>query len=407
MEHPRTCTARTTTSDPESGVAILISLFFLIVVGGLVSSGTLLMKASTDRAEVRFRRNAQADQFARSGLTEALSWIRRQTTQPVTAFEPKLDMTPAIAITDTEEPDVGLVREFAIGDDIHGRYEVWKQWDADPDPQRLAFRKQYQCTDLSKQRGHSAAGAVWQLRSLGYVFQRRDPTKAFNEAPNRVLAFVALECEAQRPVITLPTQAALSARKGGKVQVGKMGKIDGNGVAAIGQPSGSGIPSLLSGGVLFGSPTRFDASSYADSIKAVLGVTDSELRAMADVVVNDPSQFPDPIPEYAIVFCDCGPMTFSAKRSLNGTGLVFIRGDTDIVSGNNSVFNGLLYIEGSLVQRETSAISGAVVVTGGAQIEGSGTEAEIQHDSAVLESVTRNVGIYRWASALRPINSTE
>ena len=69
-------------SNPESGVAIILSLLFLIIAVGLVTSGAMLMKATQDRSEVSFRVEAQAAQFARSGLTEGLSWFRRQTAQP-------------------------------------------------------------------------------------------------------------------------------------------------------------------------------------------------------------------------------------------------------------------------------------------------------------------------------------
>ena len=34
--------------------------------------------------------HGQSVQFAKSGLIEALGWLRKQTSQPVTAFEPVL-----------------------------------------------------------------------------------------------------------------------------------------------------------------------------------------------------------------------------------------------------------------------------------------------------------------------------
>lgn len=391
--------------DPESGVAIIIALFFVIVVTGLVSSGTILMKSNTDRAEVRFRREMQADQFARSGLTESLSWLRRQTTQPVLSFEPQLNPVATIPIMDTEEPDIGLVREFQIANDIYGRYEVWKQWDADPDPVRLAYRQKYQCEDLSLERGYGAPGAVWLLRSVGYVFQKRDDTKAWNEAPNRILGMKTLECEVQRPVITLPVTAALSIADGNDAHINTKGKINGNGVGGIGYPSGSGTPTTgpKKDNRVLGSPALSPSGTYFDSIRDVFGVSDSELRAMADLVITDADNFPDPIPDYSIIYCDCGTITFDSSRGLNGTGMVFIRGNTKISQGNNSLFNGLLYVEGSYTQRQTSEINGAVVIKGNMTLQGSGTEAVINYDTDVLDALTRNLGQYRWSGAMRPV----
>src|SRR5690606_24062328 len=115
-----------------------------------------------------FITNYQAVMAARSGLTEGLSWLRRQTSQPVTVFQPTLDTSATPPILDTEDPDIGLVRDFRISGNLWARYEVWKEWAADPDPTRLAWRQQFDCTDVSEPKVGGATGSAWRLRSIGY-----------------------------------------------------------------------------------------------------------------------------------------------------------------------------------------------------------------------------------------------
>src|SRR5690606_18676464 len=149
------------------GIAFVLGFFFAIIVAGLVATGTLVLSSTRTRTEVNFRLHGQAAQFARAGLTEALGWFRRQTTQPVTVFAPVLDTTVTPPVLDTMDPDVGIVREFEIAGVIWGRYEVWKAWAGDPDPERLAWRQQVQVEDISAERGIAGAGNVWRVRSVG------------------------------------------------------------------------------------------------------------------------------------------------------------------------------------------------------------------------------------------------
>src|SRR5262249_6074810 len=117
----------------ERGIALVFALFFTIIALGVTIAGTLFMRANRERLETAFASHGQAVEFARSGLVEALGWFRKQTAQPVTAFQPQLDETARPPVLDTSEPDVGIVREFQISGSLWGRYEVWKDWPADPD----------------------------------------------------------------------------------------------------------------------------------------------------------------------------------------------------------------------------------------------------------------------------------
>ena len=397
--------------DGERGMAIILALFFAIITAGLVTSGTLMMKSTNVVGEVRFRRDSQATQFARSGLTEALSWFRRQTAQPVTNFQPLLNAAADPKILDTDDPTIGLVRDFQIANDIWGRYEVWRKDESDPIPSRLEFRRKYEVKDLSNERGLSVAGGVWLLRSIGYVYQKRSASVAWNALPNRVLASASIECEIQRLTLAPPTQAAMSVRKGEDTDVKENGRVRGGATAAgIYYPAGSGTPETgpPSENRVTGTPRLLSDNNYDDSIKAVTGVTREELRSMADLVITDADDFPDPIPDNSIVFVEVDDIEFDSSRGLNGTGVVYIDGKAEFKSGNQSNFNGLLYVDGDeLKLDQTCSIQGCVIATDKVTIEGDGDFATVEYDDGVLSALRAEIGQYRWSGAYRSIINRE
>ena len=394
----------------ERGMAIILALLFAIITAGLVTSGTLLLKSTNDHVDLRFRREAQATQFARSGLTEALSWFRGQTAQPVTNFQPLLNAAANPKILDTDDPTIGLVRDFQIANDIWGRYEVWREDESDPIPSRLEFRRKYEVKDLSNERGLSVAGGVWLLRSIGYVYQKRSASVAWNALPNRVLASASIECEIQRLTLAPPTQAAMSVRDGKNMDVKKNSRVRGGATAAgIYYPSSSGTPKTgpLSENRVAGTPRLLSNNNYTDDIKAITGVTREELRSMADLVITDAADFPDPIPDNSIVFVEAPLITFDSSRGLNGTGVVYIGGNIQIISGNNSNFNGLLYVDGNLTLRETCSIQGSVIATGNVTIQGVGDFTTVEYDDEVLSALRAEIGQYRSSGAYRSIINRE
>jgi hypothetical protein len=353
-----------------------------------------------------FISSGQAVQFAKSGLTEALGWMRKQTSQPVTSFEPQLDLGLSPPIIDTLDPDVGIVREFQITNQIWGRYEVWKEWDADPDPQRLVWRQQMQCEDVSLLRGDLSPGSVWRIRSLGYVFRRLDPGVAFNQAPNQVIGQELTVVEARRLALTPPGEAALCTRAGNTTFVYTRGRVVGGALAGIFYQSGTGTVTVSgTGASVTGTPGQSASATYEDSFEQVFGVTQSELAAMADYSVSQPLDFPSPVPLDAVVVSTIG-MTFTPAQPLRGTGVVAIVGDTTIGQGTYSAFSGLLYVDGDLVVREPCEIQGSVVVTGSVVIQGASDFATLTYDDSILEHLRQEIGTYRLSSAVsRPFAS--
>lgn len=394
-DHPR--------RGAESGVALVLGILFTIIVVGITISGSLILKAHQTKTKTSFVSHGQSVQFARSGLTEALGWFRKQTAQPVLDFEPRLDTSATPQILDTIDTDVGIVREFEITDTVWGRYEVWKDWPGDPDPDRLAWRDQMRVVDLSAERGNLSPGSVWKIRSMGYVFRLVDPSVPFDQAPNQVLGQELLEVEARRLALQPPGQAALCTRAGGTCRVLTRGRVQGNTAGAgifyrqgTGNPTVSGTGASVTGGMSA-------SATYADDAVSVFGVSMEELKPMADYVVGTASEFPTPVPIDTVVVSEV-PMTFDASRPLSGTGVVVILGNCTVSPGSYSSFSGLLYVQGNFTLREPSEIQGAVVVTGSVTIQGASDYVTISYDDEILNHLRRELGTYRLSSAIaRPL----
>jgi hypothetical protein len=387
--------------DDERGVALILAIFFTLLVVGITVTGSLLLRAHQTKTKVSFVAHGQAVQFARSGLIEALGWLRKQTAQPVTAFEPALDGSATPPVLDTIAPDIGIVREFEITDSVWGRYEVWKQWDADPVTTRLPWRVQMQTEDISDLRGNLSPGSIWRLRSIGYVYRLVDDTVPFNQAPNQIIGREIAEVEARRLALQPPGQAALCTRNGNGATVGTRGRLLGGSVAAgIYYLNATGSPSVSgTGAAVTGTPGQSAATSYDDSFEAVFGVSQNELSAMADYYVTAAADFPSPVPVDTLVLCSTG-MTFTSAQPLKGTGVVAIVGNTTISQGSYSAFSGLLYVQGNLTLREPSEIQGAVVVTGTVTVLGSSDFATITYDDGILNHLRQELGTYRLSSAM-------
>lgn len=402
-KHPR---------SSERGVALVLAILFTIIVVGLVTTGSLVLRSHQVKTQVNFIAHGQSVQFAKSGLIEALGWMRKQTSQPVLDFEPVLNMGASPPIMDTIDPAVGIVREFQITGSIWGRYEVWKEWAGDPNPQRLLWRQQMQSEDISTLRGNLAPGSVWRVRSLGYVFRRNDGAVAFNQPPNLVLGQDMTEVEARRLALQPPGQAALCTQNGSLVQLQTRARIVANGETGI-YYNGSAtpatfIPIVTAPGASITAAQQWVAATppltaYDDSFEAVFGVSQQELTAMADYVVNNAPEFPSPVPLNSVVLSNIG-MTFNASQPLRGTGIVTVIGNTTISQGSYSAFSGLLYVQGNLTVREPCEIQGAVIVTGSVTLQGASDFVTLTYDDGILTKLRTDIGTYRLSSAMsRPM----
>ncbi|MEY4673559.1 MAG: hypothetical protein RL148_1343 [Planctomycetota bacterium] len=379
-------------------MALVFALLLAIVAMGMSVSSLTLTKSHRDLTKTRFAQGSQAAEFARSGLTEAVGWFRRQTAQPVTVFNPRLDETSTPPALDTIDPQVGLVREFEISGSTWGRYEVWKEWPEDPDETRKLYRDALCCRDISQERGELTPGSVWRLRSVGYVFRRMDPTQAFDQGANHVIGKEVVEMEIRRMALQPPGRAALNARTASTCRILTRGRVLGGttagGVyvrAGTGNVTVSGTGASVTGGIS-------SSASYDDSLNAVFGVNLAELQGMADAIILDPDEFPSPLVKNTLVVANTD-LVFTPTAPLTGTGVLVVQGNVTIQPASNSSFSGLLYVNGNLVLREPSELQGTVVVTGSVTVQGASDFATIAFDEGVLNRLRQTIGTYRQSTA--------
>lgn len=396
-------------SAKERGIALIMALIFTVIVVGIVSTGLLILLSHRNATNMAFGRDSQAVQIARSGLTEARSWLNRQTSQPVVRFEPLLISGATPPILDTLEPAIGLVRQFKVEGRKWARYEVWKEWDADPDPARLRRRQLWQCEDVSAARSASSEGASWRLRCVGYIYDNIDPTLAFNQRPNHIIAHQLMEVAVQRLILQFPGQAAVNVSDGNNCHINTRGRIFGGSTAAgIYYPKESGTPTTGPNDkarVTGSPPLSGTAINYDDSYEAVFSVPLSQLKAMATMVLPDLTNFPNPVPEGSLIIVEDNSITFNSSIPLRGNGVVILSGNVMLLPGNMSDFSGFLYIDGNFSMRAPSHIRGAVVCTGNLTLQGALDYATITYDGEVLALLRQSFSRYVLATSYRlPMN---
>lgn len=390
-------------------------IFSALFVAGAMVTGSAFVERDRDKVDMGFVLRGQAAQFARTGLQEAINWLRRQPTQPVVAFAPTL--------SDSSDPRIGLVRDLPIADGVWGRYEVWRpdtnrdaNRDANPEHENeAAARRRWRVEDVSQQHGYEIPGTVWRLRCVAHVYRRNDDAARFDQAPNQVLHREAVETEVTRLTLRLPGQAALCARDGAKVKIGSKGRVTG-GARAVGIYYGPGsrpigpdadTPAIADGevhGVAATAPAA-TAELYDDRIRSVFGVDESALTHMADEFVTEPSFFPVPLPDNSLHFVDAVELNCTPARPLKGSGILYVKGDLTINPGSASTFRGFVYVAGDLTVNSPADFRGAVIVTGRVTILGSGEWSTLTYDDEVLRGLQDAVGAYRTSSPVRRLRS--
>jgi hypothetical protein len=353
--------------DSERGAALILVIFAATLVLLLLLT-IHAMTATAGRGIVRqLQSQGQATNAAGSGLNEALSWFVHQKQQPVTVFDPKSG----------EDPAIGIVRSYEIAGQgrVWGRYEV----------RRTAV------TDVSKKRGKLVDGAQWKLESNGIVYVRNDPSKGPGAGPNFVLARRTMSVDIQRLAIQLPANAALSATQGAKILVTKPSKLQG-GASGIGAayPPSTGSPG--GNGTISGNPAS-STTTLPFSIEGVFGVTQTELLSMADLVVDDEGDLPDPLPDMALIVVR-GNATFNPTKKLTGSGILVILGNLILNPQSDTYYSGLIWVQGNFSMAPPGIINGAVISNGNGHVTGGSDVAEINYDAAMLNQIRLQLGNY-------------
>lgn len=371
--------------ENERGAALIVVLFGSTLVLLLLMTALTVTRMSGRAVARQLASQGQAMSTASAGLTEGLSWFVRQRLQPVTTFDPQVDANGVCAhipphtppVYDSEEPATGIVRSFEInaGGRVWGRYEV----------------RRADVVDVSERRGKTQAGTIWQLESEGLVYVRNDAGAAPDIAPNFVLARRTLRADIQRLGLQLPANAALASVRGSNINVTRPSRIQG-GASGIGTayPPSTGTPGGT--GTISGNPaSSVTGGSFA--LDQIFGVTQNELLAMADIVVDNESELPNPLPEMSLVVVR-GNATFNGPRPLQGSGILVVLGNLILNPQSNAWYSGVIWVGGNFVMTPPGVISGAVITSSNVQVSGGSDVAEINYDPAILEQIRQQMGNY-------------
>ncbi|HEX9983106.1 MAG TPA: hypothetical protein VGF69_07575 [Thermoanaerobaculia bacterium] len=374
----------------ERGAALISVIFAASLVLLLLMIALTLTRLSGRTLARQLTYQGQAINAASAGLNESLSWFIRQQPQPVVAFNPQIDpggVCPHVPphlppVTDSEDPAAGIVRSYEIMGTgrVFGRYAI----------RRTAV------TDVSTRRGKVAAGTIWRIASEGTIYVRNDAAKQPNEAPNIVLSSATMAAELQRMGIQLPgPNAALAGLRGSSIQVQNAGRVRG-GSAGLGitYPPATGTPTM--NGIVSGTPGPHGPTNGSFALQNVFGVTQQELIAMADLVVDDERQLPEKLPTMSLIVVR-GNATFNPTRKLVGSGILVILGNLTLNPGSDTFYSGIVYVTGNLVISPPSVVNGAVVGLGKIQLTGGSEVSEINYDAAMIDQIRLQLGNYRFS----------
>ena len=383
----------------QAGSLLVWALFALVVLTGILFAGMEHLRASSVATETRFRAQGQALDLARAGIVDAYAWFRRQSTQPVSTFAPVRNLAAVPPINETDDPTVGLVREFQISPGYWGRYEVRlfsdRNGNGRPDTGEGVF-------DATTLRGLGGTGTIWHIEAQGYVYRRIDPSVAWNVAPNDRVSGAVVASEVRRLSLVPPGAAGACCSRGDRVTVGNRGRIDGNDGAGAVFPSSTGSPTAT--GELSGVPASGSVPGYDASWTAVFGVTADELKALASVRMPGTQALPNPFPENSLIFVE-GNLTVTSAAPLNGTGILVVDGNLTIAANSASYFTGLIYVTGNYSQSAPSTVRGSVIAGGTLNVTGAADFAELTYDHGVIDTLLQEIGTYRISKAMHRLDA--
>lgn len=397
------------TRTAESGQALITTVIAVSLVVLLLLVTISIATYSNKAIARQLIYQGQALNAAEAGITESLSWFRKQNAL-VATFNPKVDLSANPQVNETECPAVdapngcpraGIVRTFDISkaSNLKGRYEATIG---------TAGGTTGVVDVTDKVKNGAAPGTVWQLESTGYVWVNNAPNLRFDQAPNAVISKQTVRTQIQRMTVTLPQGgAAVFAGKNSKITIGGKAKLKGGTSLGLAYASTTNTVSVT--GTVTGTP---GGGTYANSaapydIKSVFSVTQAELMNLADVQYSSMSSVPYSLPAMSLVIYN-GNATFDQTKPLNGSGIFVVLGDLAVNGVSNSNFNGLIYVTGSVTIDNPSAVNGAII----GNASGSNTKeikigaaagsdiAEIDYDPSIISQINTQMGQYRFTRGM-------
>ena len=427
-------------NDRSRGSALVLVVIALVMVMGIITAGAILLRNSqdviSDEAHV-----GQAVSISMAGLSEALSWFRRQIVQPVQTFSPQLNLNANPPINDTDDPNVGIVREFQISQafGLWGRYEARLLKTKSGGGTAPVVRDVSVDRNLAPTDPPTSNGWSWYIESTGIIFKKADSTTYLTAnfyqtpippyMPNgtsvttllgprpyvRIVTSATTCTEIRRLVIQPPgAGGALCSHRGDAATIGTKSRVAGGKKPGIVYPTGTGSPTKT--GELTGTPTGGStpgqlivspASNYVDSVSGVFGgMSNNDLRTTADIYATSVSSLPSELPQYGLIYFK-GNATFDSSHPLVGAGILFVEGNLTIDSNSNSFYGGVIYVQGNYIQRSPSLVKGLVIVTGTSSLSGTGDFAELDYDPNILNQVLMFMGQYRFSKPITFVRTAD
>jgi hypothetical protein len=373
----------------QDGSVLVWALFFVALTTGILVSHSFEMSANRRAMDTRYRRVDLANTIAESGLTDATAYLRRQPVQPVVSFAPQLDLTADPPVNETSDPSLGLVREFEVHGNLWGRYEV----------------RNDDAIDVSANYGEPP-GTVWDVGARGYLYEVQDGSKAFDQAPNRVISTQAVRTEVRGMSLNLPTTSAIVVDDPSQVQMLGNAGVDGAGGPAVAykKPLIPILPILDT--TIVGLPTSVPILGLDLSVPSIFGMREDKLRSLADIVMFSPRQLQGRVINDQSVYIPGSLQLDPGGLSLRGRMLLAINGDFVASQGNNSDFSGVVYVKGDAVFEGPFTFSGTIIIGGQFKIGGSSDSVTIKADPTTVTALQSALSQYRISREKRPTAST-
>jgi len=409
-----------TRKQVEAGSALVMVLLMSTILLLILTTGITWVLNTQRNTTETFKIQGQAANIAQAGLQDGINWFKRQISVQQTdiltpntckdaAFNPQYSTDQELSATDN--PSIGIVRDYEVKGRIYGRYILKKQDCSSPeDPHAVK--------DITALKGKSTMnppetfpdtgsgedkirgeGIVWHLESEGILYERKDFSKSNNvfttapdQAPNRILSKATASVEISKLGLALD-QAPLTlfATGGSAHSVGSNCRFLGGTAASYAVYYNGLNPNMTSAEM---SPVGLPRKNarLPVSTQSVFAVSEEEFRGMADNVYTDVNQLPKNL-KFSITFLD-GNSVFNFAKPLQGGGLLYVNGDLTLQDSSNSLFSGVVFVDGTLTLGKDNTLAGGVIAKRIVCNPSSG-KATLEYNNNLITSVRQRLTLYR------------
>jgi len=391
----------------QKGFALITAISFTVLITLLAITASNYAQKSNSKNFRVLTHDTQLLNIAKSGLQEGVSWFNRQTSQPVKyessdaeqncadqAFFPK-ENTSIPEKGDTLDESIGLVKEYRLDQNLYGRF-ILKRQDCD-NPTPHAVR------DITLERGKNSLsnlddgqGISWYLESEAILYEKNDPNAEPDESPNRILGKRIVGTEISRLKLSPPSKSAVTVFGTATSTFNTNCEVAGDTHVSYGiymDDDAGNVTTNASYSLNNPSATnKFREVGLQVDPQEIFGVNLTEMRTLANNIYYAPSELPNQLP-MGIHYLSGGTFTFNAAKNLFGQGILIVDGNLILDESSASMFDGLVYVTGTLTIRESNSLSGAVIAS---RVVCTPTNAAfIEYNDFILEQVRTRLSGYR------------